>query len=355
MSHTFRHQLIQWARCVAIFPILAACASESRDEGAALATTTEGLEADSSQVSVTLTTNKTSFAAQDALSVTVTLTNGADHAVRLLSWKTPVNGIDEPLFSVTRDGMPVGYVGRVYKRAAPRAEDYVVLAPGESLARTVDLAEAYDVQATGNYVVHYRTDFGSNDVRLFVEGRPSLRTKRAPTIGTAHFRGCSAREEVTLREAHIESLVIARDATSYLDQQRSATPRYESWFGTWTPDRHSTVRDHFTKITNALDDEDFVFDCAGPQCKPGVFAYVYANEAGTIYFCDAFWNAPLVGTDSQSGTIVHETSHFDVIAATRDHAYGQDACRALATSDPDVAVTNADSHEYFVENNPPLE
>ncbi len=44
-------------------------------------------------------------------------------------------------------------------------------------------------------------------------------------------------------------------------------------------------------------------------------------------------------------------SHFDVVAGTDDVVYGQTGAMALAISDPDAAITNADSHEYFAENN----
>ena len=37
---------------------------------------------------------------------------------------------------------------------------------------------------------------------------------------------------------------------------------------------------------------------------------------------------------------------------TDDVVYGQDGAKDLAKSDPDQAITNADSHEYFAENNP---
>jgi peptidyl-Lys metalloendopeptidase len=38
----------------------------------------------------------------------------------------------------------------------------------------------------------------------------------------------------------------------------------------------------------------------------------------------------------------------------QDYAYGQSAAKSLATSNPSNAIMNADSHEYFAENNPAL-
>jgi peptidyl-Lys metalloendopeptidase len=79
---------------------------------------------------------------------------------------------------------------------------------------------------------------------------------------------------------------------------------------------------------------------------------VYPTQPYKIYVCNAFWSAPTTGTDSKAGTLVHEMSHFNVVAATDDWAYGQSACKSLATSNPSKALDNADSHEYFAENTP---
>ena len=76
------------------------------------------------------------------------------------------------------------------------------------------------------------------------------------------------------------------------------------------------------------------------------------DDFGKIYLCGAFWAAPNTGTDSRAGTLIHESSHFTLNGGTADNAYGQTACRALAKSSPSKAIMNADSHEYFAENNP---
>ncbi|KAG9073431.1 hypothetical protein FS749_015207 [Ceratobasidium sp. UAMH 11750] len=88
---------------------------------------------------------------------------------------------------------------------------------------------------------------------------------------------------------------------------------------------------------------------------PDTYAFVYPNKFPTIHLCGAFWKAPTNGTDSKAGTIVHEGTHFNNIGGTSDFAYGQQGAKDLAKQDPDQAVMNADSHEYFVENNPHLD
>ena len=91
-------------------------------------------------------------------------------------------------------------------------------------------------------------------------------------------------------------------------------------------------------------------DCS---CKDsGTYAYVYPTQPYKIYVCGAFWNAPMTGTDSKGGTLVHEMMHFNVIAGTDDWAYGQSAALSLAKSNPTKALDNSDNHEYFTENTP---
>ncbi|MDZ7813484.1 MAG: M35 family metallo-endopeptidase [Ideonella sp.] len=84
----------------------------------------------------------------------------------------------------------------------------------------------------------------------------------------------------------------------------------------------------------------------------GTYAYVYPTQPYKIYVCGAFWNAPMTGTDSKGGTLVHEMMHFNVVAASDDWAYGQTASKSMAISNPTKALDNSDSHEYFAENTP---
>jgi peptidyl-Lys metalloendopeptidase len=87
-------------------------------------------------------------------------------------------------------------------------------------------------------------------------------------------------------------------------------------------------------------------------CNQSYYAYVYPTRPYEIFVCRAFWSAPNTGTDSKAGTLIHEMSHFNVVAGTDDWAYGQTAARNLASSDPAKALDNADNHEYFAENTP---
>jgi peptidyl-Lys metalloendopeptidase len=94
-----------------------------------------------------------------------------------------------------------------------------------------------------------------------------------------------------------------------------------------------------------------------PTGKPGCISSIPPNltssySFGTINICPGFFKAKLTGTDSQGGTLVHESSHFTAHGGSTDIVYGQSGAKSLAKSNPAQAVMNADSHEYFAENNP---
>jgi peptidyl-Lys metalloendopeptidase len=134
-------------------------------------------------------------------------------------------------------------------------------------------------------------------------------------------------------------------------QAGTASSRYTTWFGAYTATRYSIVKGNFNKIGSAMDTAPVKFDCG---CKKPYYAYVYPSQPYNIYLCKVFWTAPMTGTDSKAGTLIHEMSHFTVVAGTDDYVYGQVNAKNLAISDPNKAVDNADNHEYFAENTPAL-
>ena len=324
-----------------------------------------GPEAAASDVVVKLTTATRSLGARDDVQVTVTLTNVSDHAVSLLRYHTVLDGIRENLFTVTRDGAPVQYLGRVYKRAEPQASDYISLSAGESISRTVSLAAAYDFSATGRYSVshtgvvkHSAVTFASNNVDLWVEGRANVLPEESGAGAVAQFTttalsttSCTSSQASAISSAVSGATTYSSNAVNYLTNTTpSGTPRYKTWFGTYSSSGWNTAKTHYTNIRNAFQTQNVVVDCSCTDT--GTYAYVYPTQPYKIYVCGAFWSAPNTGTDSRAGTLVHEMSHFNVVASTDDWAYGQSAAKSLAISNPSKALDNADSHEYFAENNP---
>jgi peptidyl-Lys metalloendopeptidase len=324
----------------------------------------------------------------DDVMLRVTYHNGTAEDLYLLSWQTALNGVEGNLFDVSRDGQPVEYTGRLYKRGFPRAEDYVRIPAGGSLSADVELSGVYDMSRTGEYAIRYRAnvqdalradgrtkvanvagiglrELESNTLFLAVERneravdaietlaaieeavRPSVPTK----YQTPSYVSCSTTRQSSLVTALSNAQSISLKARNHLSSASSPSTdsAYRTWFGAYTSSRYSTVQSHYNNIYSAFVNQRFTFYC---DCTDSSYAWVYANQPYRVHLCNAFWSAPSLGIDSKAGTLVHEASHFTVVAGTQDYAYGQTACKNLAISNPSRAVNNADNHEYFAETRP---
>jgi peptidyl-Lys metalloendopeptidase len=340
--------------CIVGASLLGACGAPE-DESALQEQATVGQDlASEAAVTVSLSTDKSSFSATDKALVTVTLSNTGQSKVKLLKWAVPDSDLEESLFAVKLDGQPVRYLGAHYKRGAARAEDYVQLKPGESLTRTVDLASFYDLSKSGTYTLSVDSKgLKSNTVEVFVAGRQSGPVEDSgpiTTLGTLAFSKCDSTQMATVQQAVSASNNMAVDSLNYLTNTTpSGTARYTTWFGAFSSNGWNTAKSHYTSIKDVFDTKTLTVDCG---CKKTYYAYVYPNQPYTVYVCKAFWAAPMTGTDSKGGTLIHEISHFTAVAGTDDWVYGQSGAKSLAISDPNKALNNADSHEYFAENTP---
>ncbi len=342
-------------------------------------------QAASNGVTVTVVPEKNSLKQDDDVVMRVTITNTSSTPQYVLKWHTPFAGVEDHLFDVTRDGVDVPYLGRHYKRPAPTAKDYYLLKPGQSHTRKVELSSMYDMSVTGDYSVKYHaasvnlfmpakglasasvapvgadiSEMASAPVSLFIEGRLprgtvvgpvfelSKQGSGTPSTQAVSFSSCTSSQTTTINSAIAAAKTMANSSVNYLNAGTQGS-RYKKWFGTYSSTRYATARSHFVNIKNALDTKPIVVDCS---CRESYYAYVYPTQPYKIYVCNAFWSAPMTGTDSKGGTMVHELSHFNIVAATDDHAYGQSAAASLAISNPTRALDNADSHEYFAENTP---
>lgn len=311
----------------------------------------------------------------DDVFVRFTLHNDSRQDLYVLSWQTALRGIREDIFEVRRDGKSVAYTGRLYKWATPQAEDYVRIPAGGSVSARAELSSAYDISRTGTYSIQYRvpvrealrsvgTDVAaarlghveSNVLSLGIERDERLATGNAkPEVVagealTPGFVSCSSTRQSSLSTALGNAEAISLLARDYLNNlpvaSRPTDSAYITWFGAYTTSRYSTVQSHFTSIFSAFNTKTVTFHC---DCTDSAYAYVYSNQPYNIHLCNAFWNAPNLGIDSKAGTLVHEMSHFTVVAGTSDYAYGTAACQRLASSNPKKAINNADCHEYFAE------
>jgi peptidyl-Lys metalloendopeptidase len=60
---------------------------------------------------VTVRADQKAFSENESVLVKVTFSNQSNGAVKILKWYTPFDDVEEPLFKITRDGVPVEYIG----------------------------------------------------------------------------------------------------------------------------------------------------------------------------------------------------------------------------------------------------
>ena len=313
---------------------------------------------------IQLSATNTSFESSQAVMVHVTISNPNPEDLRVLSWHTPANGVQGALFTVSRDGEPVDYLGALYKRAAPTDQDYITLPAGKSLEYEVNLSQYYSFAESDNYEIEYNTSsqnlyaasgsgkLVSNQLALNVNGRPDpVQKVIVPDVvtGSTTFNSCNATRQATLLTARNDASTYANNGKTYFNNNRAGS-LYKLWFGTYNAARYAVPKSHFSLISTATDTATVNFDCTCNEAN--TYAYVYPNSPYNIYLCGAFWNAPATGTDSRAGTLIHEMSHFTILGGTDDYVYGQTGAKNLAISNPAQAIMNADNHEYFVENTP---
>jgi peptidyl-Lys metalloendopeptidase len=341
-------------------------------------------------LSAALEADRSFVASAESAAVRLTLSNETDQDLYVPYWQTALRGIHGNVFEVRLDGKPVAYTGRLYKWGTPQAEDYVRLPAGQQLTAEVDLSRFYDLTRSGEYAIRFHVpvqgalrgtgtkivDLGplrrleSNVLHLAVErdarGRllQTIAQSAAAEMDNAAegleaipqaylspgYVSCSSSRQSTLVSALSNAESFARRSRDYLNNlpstSRPTDAAYRTWFGAYTSSRYSTVQSHYNNIYSSFNTKAYTFYC---DCTSSAYAFVYANQSYRIHLCNAFWNAPMTGIDSKAGTLVHENSHFTVVAGTQDYAYGTSACQNLANTNPTRAVANADSHEYFAE------
>ncbi|CAL1694054.1 unnamed protein product [Somion occarium] len=314
----------------------------------------------------------------DKFKVIATIINTGDETLKILNDPlSPLSNLPTETFAISREetgatpkfsGVKVKYVPEIAAKVGDE-KAFTILAPGQSVSLEHDLSSAYNFTSSGEgkYTVEANNLFHIVDpaTNAPVALRADAEVHSAAITGTlaiarrsntrltkrATFTGCSSSQQSTLNTAASSAQSYAASSLSYLQQHTSSTTRYTTWFGTYTAARHSTVLSHYTNL-NGNTYSSYHYDCTCTDS--GVYAYVYPDDFGHVYLCGVFWQAPNTGTDSRAGTLIHESSHFTSNGGTDDIVYGQTAAKNLAQSNPSQAIINADSHEYFSENNPAL-
>jgi len=324
-------------------------------------------------VELTLASDRAVLAPEDGVPLRFTLTNDSDLPLAVPYWQTPLRGFEADLFLLERDGRRVDYVGALVSRLALGPEDWLRVGPGESISTRIDLSDGYDLSVPGTYSVTFRfpmqvRELGAQDEPSIhgnlvpaEDGSPRLvwvrsdplyvTTEGATTAkknGQTESEYCTEADLETLLAAHARGRVFAAAASAHMtalpEASREADSLYDAWFGLYDPLRWSTV-DATYDTTEAVIGAEYVYTCV--SCAKIKVAYVYPNRPYQVWICPSFFDMDLT---HQAGTILHETVHWAIVINAKDYAYGEEDCLALAETEPDLAIENADSLKYFAQH-----
>ena len=164
--------------------------------------------------------------------------------------------------------------------------------------------------------------------------------------------------------AAIEAAIIgAHDLAVQASVQIGQTEEYVRWFGGYSRNNAEVLRRNFKSVYSALRTQTLTGSCLNSwedSCKGGTYAFINRGRPFHLNYCPPFFRLPtMLGvspTDremengTQEGTIIHELSHFEQTANTDDLCYSRSDCMAMARSDPNGALRNADTYQYFAED-----
>ncbi|KAL7284359.1 hypothetical protein ACG7TL_001648 [Trametes sanguinea] len=291
----------------------------------------------------------------DNFKIITTVTNIGDEALKLLNDPhSPLSDLPTDLFDIVNvNGTSPDFIGIEARQICQSVEvehdlslayDFAASGPGSYVVNVKSLNTFYRVFGSGSHVSALLAQSGLPTHAVNVTGSliPNKRMLRPDTEDCEDWQTRGVHGAIPIAEKYIAN------ALAELSREGSQGDNYKRWFGAPSEHRLSTVISHFEALTGNNFSE-FTFICNTPYCArtPGVYAYVYPNDFGKVHVCDQFFRSPVGGADSRASTIVHESSHFTRNGGTEDHAYGTTLTQDLARNYPQLAVMNADNHEYF--------
>ncbi len=167
------------------------------------------------------------------------------------------------------------------------------------------------------------------------------------------YDNCSIAEQaqiskaITLASVALDD-VIARLSRPKLSVQADAT--LDRWFGVRTEGER--VAEELQHMAERLDSdaEAIVVECDYSDQYTFAWTYMAMDGVGYLGFGRPFFDAALVGGfDSGMGTIIHELAHMVPEVAADDHSYSIPEMEGYARDNPKIALDNAQSYEYLVE------
>uniref|UniRef100_A0A1X7UVI7 Lysine-specific metallo-endopeptidase domain-containing protein n=1 Tax=Amphimedon queenslandica TaxID=400682 RepID=A0A1X7UVI7_AMPQE len=294
--------------------------------------------------------------------------NVADEDYYLLKRNTPLEGLLSQFVAIYHKGRRLDYEGIFIHRTLPTKDEYILLKAGQKVSATVRINEAFTLINDGRYTVEYiRPLMVLNEMQMPIEvnakaaaymhlenarylslpSQDEVESEGSVTIEsctTASFTGGTSSKRTDILNAHKKLCKEYGDAKNNV----SNSDFYKTWFGTYTDARATKVKKVCQDCVDGLTSKTVTYVIEPSNCQSNWNAYTY--KGGTkVYLCQAYNNYQVYcksnGDPTKEGILAHEWSH--AFGYTDDYTYGASANKQLAKDDPDKAVKNADTYEYY--------
>ena len=290
--------------------------------------------------------------------IKVTLTNDEKEPLSIITANSPFSPepLTEDVLRVNQGGYPAQFVGHHVNWNYNALDDVTkILYPGESLTNIISVSGRYStftgpVTATVSFPLRLCRELSCDMPRL-IESEPlelSARTyKRRKTIANPNFNfvNCDKKQTVATEAAVKGFPLLEQSAIDYLNAATEGS-KIAEFFGS-SSNIKKAVKTYTKSKNHVFDMTCGTIDMCGSE---SVYAFVYPNQPGMVYFCGQFFKTSNTGWDSRPGVLVHEVSHFKIVGDTDDIVYGRVGARELAKDSPLQTVNNADNFEYFAES-----
>lgn len=276
--------------------------------------------------------------------------NNEPEVYSFLVYQTPFEGFFSNMFKVMKGDKEMRYMGPLARRVTPAPPSaHIHVYPETSVAVEVNISKYYEILRSGEYevipTIHAFEDVSINSVKLDLHENVGsfFFDNHQNSIFANKYTNCDATQKGQVDSATSTAITQATRAYNCMNAG-SCNSLSTTWFGDYSAVNYNYDQTCFQNIKNTLSNNGINAYCDPAGCGSNVYAYVYPNDPQlTVYLCGAFWSQP----SERANTVVHEMSHFNVIAGTQDYAYGRTPCKNLANNNPYQASHNADNVCYF--------
>ncbi|PSN67388.1 neutral protease 2-like protein [Corynespora cassiicola Philippines] len=306
--------------------------------------------------------------------VKAVITNTGSEDLKVLKTGTLFGDAPTEKVEVFQGQSQVAFEGIRLQIALDQLEDdaFQVIAAGETLEKTFDIAEMHDLSAGGSFdvvttgaVPFAKVDsteiegavaFSSNTVAASVDGAEAAKVRRAFLKRAIVQSDCTG----TRRTAVVNGLANCRSlATTAASQANSNTAKMTEFFKSSSASTRSTVAGVFNRVASECGSSTggvsrlYCTDVyPGGACSGGVIAYTVPSQSYQAY-CGIFFNQmPATSrgcyAQTQASTLVHEVTHLSQVRGTSDYGgYGYNFVRSLSASQN---LNHADTYTLFAQS-----